>query len=145
MTTNQLDYLYRQVVMAHAADPHHYGEIANPTNQKTGYNPSCGDVVRLTLTVNDDQITAIAFQGEGCTISKASASMMTDLIVNQPLSAVPSLINTFSELVRGDCEHPSELGEARLLAGVSRFPARIKCAQLPWQTLSGALAAATSE
>ena len=141
MGLDHLDDLYRQVIMTHAAHPHHYGECEDPRVRTTRYNPSCGDVIYLSLVLSTDhKIKAIAFKGEGCAISKASASMMTDLVMNQPIVKVRQLIQSFSKMLMGEKSEVGDLKDAQLLAGVQQFPARIKCAKLPWQALEDALA-----
>ena len=103
-------------------------------------NPTCGDVIHLELEVKDGIIENIAFDGSGCSISTASASMMTDAVLGKPVSEIEDLTLLFSDLVQGkDVPEAERLGEAEVLAGVAKFPARIKCATLAWKALSKAV------
>ncbi|OJG08872.1 NifU-like protein involved in Fe-S cluster formation [Enterococcus asini] len=103
-------------------------------------NPTCGDVIHLELEVKDGIIENIAFDGSGCSISTASASMMTDVVLGKPVSEIEDLTLLFSDLVQGkDVPEAEHLGEAEVLAGVAKFPARIKCATLAWKALSKAV------
>ena len=103
-------------------------------------NPTCGDVIHLELEVKDGIIENIAFDGSGCSISTASASMMTDAVLGKPVSEIEDLTLLFSDLVQGkDVPEAERLGEAEVLAGVAKFPARIKCATLAWKALNKAV------
>lgn len=139
MALSKLDSLYLAVVSEHSKSPHHRGLL--PDHQPhTLHNPTCGDVLSLTLQVEDDKITAIGFDGDGCSISIASASMMTDAILGQSVSDALSMAELFSQMVQGqDDPRQKELGDASFLAGVSKFPQRIKCATLAWNALKEAV------
>ncbi|OJG39803.1 NifU family SUF system FeS assembly protein [Enterococcus dispar] len=103
-------------------------------------NPTCGDVIHLEVEVNDGIISDIAFDGSGCSISTASASMMTDAMIGKPLSEVENLEQMFSDLVQGkDVSDTDRLGDAAMLSGVAKFPTRIKCATLAWKALEKAV------
>jgi len=139
--SERLDQLYRQVILEAANKPHNEGHLADATNEITLKNPSCGDVLTLQLTVADGVVTNVAYHGEGCTISKASASLMSDQILHQPVDRVAELVQAFSDLMLdGDARAHGELGDAAIFAGVHQFPARIKCATLAWKAASQALA-----
>ncbi|MGT2926523.1 Fe-S cluster assembly sulfur transfer protein SufU [Streptococcus cuniculipharyngis] len=140
MAWDKLRQLYMEVITDHARAPHHYGELAGLT-PKTLHNPTCGDVIHLFVKVVDDHVAEIAFQGQGCNISTASASMMTDVVVGKRIREVKELAAAFSQLLQGQThEGQKALGDAQILAGVAQFPQRIKCASLAWQALSQILA-----
>ncbi|ADG40944.1 MULTISPECIES: Fe-S cluster assembly sulfur transfer protein SufU [Leuconostoc] len=136
MALHNLDNLYRQAIMGYAQNPHHYHPVT-VADQYTvrKYNPTCGDVIEIAITTHDQVISDIHFDGDGCAISKASASMMTDLVLNRTLSAAQKMISEFSSMTMGESHDQVLLGEAELLAGVTKFPARIKCATLAWHAL----------
>ncbi|SDK58057.1 Fe-S cluster assembly sulfur transfer protein SufU [Alkalibacterium thalassium] len=140
MALTKLDQLYRAVILDHSQHPRRRGVLDKATTQIELKNPTCGDVIQVQLTVEDDKITDVRFDGSGCTISMASASMMTDTILNKSVDEALMLVNEFSEVVQGNKpEHEQALGDAMMLAGVSKFPARIKCATLSWKALEKAL------
>lgn len=141
MGLSKLDQLYRQVILDHSQNPHHYGTLDESTRTIELNNPTCGDVIQLHFLIEGNRITDIRFSGHGCTISKASASMMTDLMVGKTLEEALQLEKQFSLLVQGEeVQDVEELGDAILLSGVAKFPARIKCATLSWKALEKALA-----
>lgn len=141
MGLSKLDQLYRQVILDHSQNPHHYGKLDESTRTIELNNPTCGDVIQLHFLIEGNRITDIRFSGHGCTISKASASMMTDLMVGKTLEEALQLEKQFSLLVQGEeMKDVEELGDAILLSGVAKFPARIKCATLSWKALEKALA-----
>lgn len=140
MALTKLDQLYRQVILDHSSHPHHHGELEQATTQIELLNPTCGDVMQLQLVIKNEIIKDIRFNGSGCTISQASASMMTDAIIGKTVSEALVLSNQFSLLVQGkDVPKLEELGDAAFLNGVAQFPARIKCATLSWKALEKAL------
>ena len=146
MALSKLDQLYRQVILDHSQYPHHEGGLAESTHQIELTNPTCGDVIQLHLRIEDNLIKDIRFSGHGCTISRASASMMTDLMIGKTKTEVFELTQRFSELVQGkEVSDVEALGDAALLNGVAKFPARIKCATLSWKALEKALAAAEQD
>jgi nitrogen fixation NifU-like protein len=136
--------LYQEVILDHSRHPRHFGSLVGATHQGEGYNPLCGDRVKIYLHVDGKgRIADVSFEGRGCAISQASASLMTDLIKGRSLEESEKLMSGFLHLVRG--EDGSELeGEDRerldVMAGVSAFPMRIKCATLAWHTMKSALA-----
>ncbi len=142
-----LDELYRQVILDHYRTPRRSGRLAAPTAHADGTNPLCGDEIALDLVVADGKVTDAAVTGRGCSISQASASMMADRIVGLTLAEVDELIHRIKRLLaieEGDPgldpERPgATLGDLESLAGVRRFPVRVKCADLPWTTLEQAL------
>ena len=140
MALSKLDKLYRQVILDHSSHPHHHGTLGQSDLTVDMNNPTCGDVIHLELEVKDGIIENIAFDGSGCSISTASASMMTDAVLGKPVSEIEDLTLLFSDLVQGkDVPEAERLGEAEVLAGVAKFPARIKCATLAWKALSKAV------
>ena len=138
MALSKLDNLYRQVILDHSSHPHHRGTLGKSNVTIEMNNPTCGDVIHLE--VNDGIISDIAFDGSGCSISTASASMMTDAVIGKPLSEVENLEQMFSDLVQGkDVSDTDRLGDAAMLSGVAKFPTRIKCATLAWKALEKAV------
>jgi nitrogen fixation NifU-like protein len=142
MALTRLDQLYRQVILDHSSHPHHHGILEEATNQVEMNNPTCGDVIELQLNVADNRIEEIRFSGSGCTISTASASMMTDVVLGKTPKEALALVDQFSLLVQGrDDVNFDDLGDAAILSGVAKFPARIRCATLAWKGLEKALLA----
>jgi SUF system FeS assembly protein, NifU family len=140
MGLSKLDNLYRQVILDHSENPHHHGELNSSTNEIELKNPTCGDVLKLELVVKDGIIKDIAFSGYGCTISQASASMMTDAVLNKSVDDAEEMVQIFSEMIVGDKEvDTKKLEDAAILKGVAQFPARIKCATLAWKALHRSL------
>lgn len=137
-----LERLYQDAILEHYKRPRNRGELADATHVHEGLNPSCGDELELFLRVEDGVVREARFVGEGCAISQASASMMTQRIENEPVAQALALAASFKAMIRG--ETPVEtLGEAMALQGVSKLPARVKCADLAWITLEHALRAST--
>lgn len=127
------------VVADHSKHPHHHGFLEG-VEQINLNNPTCGDVISLSVKLEDDRIADIAFAGDGCTISTASSSMMTDTVLGKSRAEALELADIFSEMVQGKVDsRQKSLGEASLLAGVSKFPQRIKCSTLAWNALRKAL------
>lgn len=141
MALTKLDQLYRAVILDHSKAPRRRGLLNEATTQIELKNPTCGDVIQVQLQVKDNVVSDIRFEGSGCTISMASASMMTDAVIGQPVEEALRLSEDFSEVVQGhDSQEATKLGDAMMLQGVSKFPARIKCATLSWKALEKALA-----
>jgi nitrogen fixation NifU-like protein len=135
--------LYQQVILDHNRTPRNWGDLEPHTHHAEGHNPLCGDryVVAVKLAA-DGTIADIRFQGSGCAISKASASMMTDAVKGRPRAAAEQLLEQFRGLVTGDLDparHSHQLGKLKVFTGIRQFPARVKCATLPWHTLQSAL------
>lgn len=127
------------VVADHSKHPHHHGFLEG-VEQINLNNPTCGDVISLSVKLEDDRIADIAFAGDGCTISTASSSMMTDAVLGKSRAEALELADIFSKMVQGKVDsRQKSLGEASLLAGVSKFPQRIKCSTLAWNALRKAL------
>lgn len=140
MALSKLDSLYMAVVSDHSKHPHHHGKLADVEVLEM-HNPTCGDVIELSVRIDEEgRIADIAFDGSGCTISTASASMMTDAVLGKTRDQALELAGIFSRMVQGQQEDEQEnLGEAALLAGVAKFPQRIKCATLSWKALEKAI------
>ena len=135
--------LYQEVILDHSRHPRHFGALAGATHHGEGYNPLCGDRVKVYLHVDGEgRIEDVSFEGRGCAISQASASLMTDLVKGRTLAESEKLMNGFLHLVKGDGATELE-GEDRerldVMAGVSAFPMRVKCATLAWHTMKSAL------
>ena len=133
--------LYQEVILEHSKVPRNYREIAGADHKAEGFNPLCGDRFTVYLHLDGDTIRDISFQGSGCAISKASASMMTQILKGKSRGEAEKLFGNFHDLVTGN-GHPSEeeMGKLAVFSGVSEFPARVKCATLAWHTLQAALA-----
>ena len=141
---SDLSDLYQEVILDHNKRPRNFRTIDRPSHQAEGYNPLCGDRLHLFLTVEGDVITDITFQGSGCAISRASASLMTDALKGTSLADAHSLFDRFHRMVTTPPEVPIEdLGKLSVLGGVREFPVRVKCASLAWHTLKAALARQT--
>lgn len=142
MSLMGLNNLYREVILDHSQNPHHKHALPRATSKTTLKNPTCGDVINLELEIKDDKIIDAGFSGEGCTISQASASMMTDAIIGKTTTQGLEMAHIFSDMVMGK-QHPDsdlkKLGDAAILSSVMQFPARIKCATLSWWALRKSL------
>lgn len=136
-----LDDLFTEIILDHYQHPHNHGVITKATNSSRGYNESCGDDIEITLLVESDVVVDVKFSGAGCSISQASASIMTDLVKGKKLSEVRTLADKFYEMVKGVAgQYEEDLGDAVALQGVSKFPVRVKCATLAWHTLEESFA-----
>jgi len=139
----ELDELYREVVLDHYRNPRNRGRVKEPDIEAEGFNPFCGDEISLQLKLDGDgRIREVGFQGQGCSISQASASMMTEVLKGKSLADARRLIGIFKGMMHGkvpDEAELSELGDLEALQGVRKFPIRIKCALLAWTTLEEGL------
>jgi nitrogen fixation NifU-like protein len=151
--TNLRD-LYQEVILDHNKSPHNYRTIEGADRISVGFNPVCGDRLSLFVKLDGDRIADVAFQGSGCAISKASASLMTDSVKGKSLAEAEALYGKFHELLTGppdvkvDPEKVRSLGKLAVFSGVREFPIRVKCATLSWHALEAALKneiAATTE
>jgi nitrogen fixation NifU-like protein len=133
--------LYQQIILDHNRNPRNYRELPNPTKRVDGYNPLCGDHYTVFVELDGDVIKEITFTGNGCAISKSSASVMTTTVKGKKTEDAERLFETFHKLVTGEPAGLSEaeLGRLAAFSGVSEFPARVKCATLAWHTLHSAL------
>jgi nitrogen fixation protein NifU and related proteins len=132
--------LYQEVIFDHYKKPHNYHALAGANHVAHGHNRLCGDKLTVYLDVEGDVIKDLSFEGNGCAISTASASLMTDALKGKKLDEVEHLFQEFHHMVTHDDAEPDpELGKLEVLAGVREFPARVKCATLAWHTLQAAL------
>ena len=133
--------LYQDVILEHSKSPRNYRELPGANHKAEGYNPLCGDHFTLYLNMDGDVIRDITFQGSGCAISKASASMMTQSLKGKTKEQAEKLFEHFHSLVTGRANgNQAELGKLAVFSGVSEFPVRVKCATLAWHALHAALA-----
>lgn len=131
---SDLSSLYQEMIIDHGRHPRNFHVLDNPTVEQAAHNPLCGDQLTVYCRLKDNYIESVSFQGSGCAISMASASMMTELLTGQSVASALTLAGVFEDLVTGqavDLERP-ELAKLKVLAGVSAFPARVKCATLCW-------------
>ena len=139
--STELGELYQEVILEHSKAPRNFGRPAAANHEADGYNPLCGDRCSVYIDMEGDAIKEIGFQGSGCAISRASASMMTQMVKGKTKAEAAELFKQFHNLVTGKDEAASqeELGKMAVFAGVSKFPARVKCATLAWHTLQKAI------
>lgn len=135
--------LYQQVILEHNKKPRNFRKMEGATHSADGYNPLCGDHIHVYLNVNDKNIiNDISFEGDGCAISKASSSMMTEALKGKPVEEAKNLFRQFHKLITGEL-HPDKdkhtLGKLAVFSGIWHFPARVKCAGLAWHTMNGAV------
>ena len=135
--------LYQEVILDHNRKPRNYGALPGASHHAEGHNPLCGDRIDVALHLDGDRIDAIAFKGESCAICKASASMMTVAVKGKPRAEAETLIREFREMATGKIGPGGlvHIGRLSVFAGVRDLPTRVKCAILPWHTLSAALSA----
>lgn len=138
---SDLRELYQQVILDHNRNPRNFHEMPDATRRVEGYNPLCGDHYTIFVRVDGDTIRDVSFIGNGCAISKASASVMSSTVKGKSKAEAESLFETFHRLVTGDVSGLSaaDLGRLAAFSGVSEFPARVKCATLAWHTLRNAI------
>jgi nitrogen fixation NifU-like protein len=141
METPQLNSLYQQLILEHYRKPRNKGELDDKTVEVHLNNPVCGDEIRLQLRIEDDRIAEAKFVGQGCSISQAAVSMMTALLKGRSVDDADAVAERFTEMMHGDegAAKDKSLGDLRALAGVSKFPVRIKCALLGFEALQKAL------
>jgi len=133
--------MYQEVILEHAKSPRNFRALASPTLKAEGFNPLCGDRCTIYLAMQGDVIEDIAFQGNGCAISRASASLLTQSLKGKSSAEAEKLFDSFHRVVTGHGANGdrASLGKLEVFAGVSEFPARVKCATLAWHTLHAAL------
>lgn len=138
---SDLRELYQQVILDHNKNPRNFHDMADATRTVEGYNPLCGDHYTVFVKMDDGTIRDVSFTGNGCAISKASASVMSSTVKGKTTDEAQTLFDTFHKLVTGDMSGLSaaDLGRLAAFSGVSEFPARVKCATLAWHTLRTAL------
>jgi nitrogen fixation NifU-like protein len=134
--------LYQQVILDHNKSPRNFKELPNPTHFAEGYNPLCGDHLKIYLHVSNNIVDEVSFVGDGCAISKASASMMTSSVKGKTIQEVEQLFKEFHKLVVGDLKPDKDkhsLGKLAIFSGIWQYPSRVKCASLCWHAMNGAL------
>ena len=131
--------LYQEVILDHNRRPRNFRALADANRTAVGHNPLCGDRIQVFLHVADDRVQGISFQGSGCAISTASASLMTEALKGKTVAEAHALFARFHDLVTGGTGDSGELGKLAVLAGVREFPIRVKCATLAWHTMEAAL------
>jgi nitrogen fixation NifU-like protein len=138
---DELRDLYQEVIFDHNRNPRNFRVIDDADRKVEGFNPLCGDRLTLYLKLNGEVISDASFQGSGCAISTASASLMTEIVKGKPISEAEALFNQFHQMTTGKDEsiQLEALGKLAVLAGVRDYPARVKCATLAWHTLDAAL------
>ncbi len=139
---NELRELYQQVILDHNKNPRNFGVLKLPTLTAEGHNPLCGDHIEIGIDIEDGIIKDLKFSGAGCAISKASASIMTTLLIGKTVEEAKSMFEEFHKIVTADPESDADtmnLGKLAVFCGVREFPARVKCASLAWHTLMNAL------
>jgi nitrogen fixation NifU-like protein len=139
---SELSELYQQVILDHNKKPRNFHKLETANHRAEGYNPLCGDQLNVYLELQDDRVKEISFEGSGCAISKASASMMTQAVKGKTKQETESLFEEFHRMVTGQLDTDKEenhLGHLTIFAGVREFPVRVKCATLSWHTMHAAL------
>ena len=134
--------MYEQVILDHNKNPRNYGPMDTPDRVVDGFNPLCGDTLKVYLKFDGDIVTDVKFEGHGCAISKSSASLMTTAVKGKTRAEAQALFDAFHHMLKSDHTAPVDeaaLGKLRVFAGVREFPVRIKCATLPWHALASAL------
>lgn len=136
---SDLRELYQELIIDHGRHPRNFCIMEDASVKKEGFNPLCGDRLTLYLKIENDHVIEAAFQGSGCAISVASASMMTDVLKGKSVGEAKKLFTAFHQLVTGHVVDEILLGKLAVLKGVSEFPARVKCASLAWHTMVAAI------
>lgn len=135
----ELRELYQETILEHSRKPRNFGELPSASHKAEGYNPLCGDHYTIFVNVKNGAIDEIRFNGAGCAISKASASMMTQTLKGKTESEAEEIFSRFHDLVTGSQNGADNLGKLAAFAGVSEFPLRVKCATLAWHAMRAAL------
>lgn len=134
----ELQALYRELILDHARKPRNFGKLKDATHQAEGINPLCGDKLKLYIDVKDDRILGVQFEGSGCAISVASASLLTETVAGMSTAEAMQQFNVVVDALTGDASS-ADLGKLAALLGVREFPSRVKCATLSWHALSAAI------
>jgi len=135
-----LDDLYQEIILEHYKSPKNRGSLKEPDATAEGHNPFCGDEISLSLQLKDGHVHDIAFNGSGCAISQASASVMTEAVKGKSVAKVRELFDKFSQMIKnGEITDVDEMEELAAFQGVSEFPTRVKCAMLAWNALKDGL------
>ena len=136
---NELQELYQQVIIDHNHNPRNFHEIEHPSHSAKGHNPLCGDKIDIFLIIKNDIIVEVSFTGSGCAISKASSSLMTEALIGKTIADAEKLFEEVHDMIINGKTDVEDIGKLAVLSGVHKFPARVKCAILPWHTLKNAL------
>jgi nitrogen fixation NifU-like protein len=139
---SELTDLYQELILDHNRRPRNYGVLADATHTARGHNPLCGDKLALYLHLDGDRITGVSFEGSGCAISKASASLMTEAVRGKTRDEATAIFDRFHAMITAPMDQPVDLesaGKLAVFSGVREFPMRVKCASLAWHTLQAAL------
>jgi nitrogen fixation protein NifU and related proteins len=139
---SELSELYQQVILDHNKKPRNFHKLETANHSAEGYNPLCGDQLNVYIQLEDDRLKDVSFEGSGCAISKASASMMTQAVKGKTKEETEKLFDEFHRMVTGELDEenePNQLGRLTIFAGVREFPVRVKCATLSWHTMRAAL------
>jgi len=139
---SELSELYQQVILDHNKKPRNFRKLDAANHSAEGYNPLCGDQLTIYLNLENDLVKEVGFEGSGCAISKASASMMTQAVKGKSKEQAEGLFKEFHSMVTGELDEETQensLGNLKIFAGVREFPVRVKCATLPWHTMHAAL------
>jgi len=136
---SELSDLYQEVILDHNRRPRNFGHLDPADRRAVGHNPLCGDRLVLTLRIEGDRIADVRFEGQGCAISTASASVMTETLKGRTVAEAHALFERFHDVLTGKSEPDEEMGALAAFAGVREFPVRVKCATLCWHTLNAAL------
>jgi nitrogen fixation NifU-like protein len=132
--------LYQELILDHNKRPRNFKKLEDANRSAEGYNPLCGDKMKIYLRLDEDRVKDVSFEGSGCAISKASASVMTESLKGKTVAEVEALFNRFRDLVTGKGSGPEpDLGKLVVFSGVGEFPTRVKCATLAWHALFAAL------
>jgi nitrogen fixation NifU-like protein len=137
-----LAQLYQSVILDHNKNPRNFHQMTDANRSAEGYNPLCGDRLKVWLRLQDDVIEDVSFEGAGCAISKASASLMTSAVKGKRLAEVKDMFDLFQRMVTGTLEEATDvkaLGKLKVFSGVAQFPTRVKCASLSWHALRSAI------
>lgn len=130
--------LYQEIIIDHGKQPRNFGTLSQPTYSHSGHNPLCGDKLQLYVQSNNDVVTDLKFEGAGCAISMASASLMSEAVKGKTVGEIEHLFSRFHDLVTQGTEN-EDMGKLTVFSGVAEFPVRVKCATLAWHTLKAAL------
>jgi nitrogen fixation NifU-like protein len=138
--SSELRDLYQTVILDHYKKPRNFGKLAGANRQAEGRNPLCGDHIKVYARVDGDRVEAVGFEGSGCAISTAAASLVSEIAKGKSRAEIEAIYTRFHDLVTGHGDvDPSSVGKLEVLAGVREFPARVKCATLVWHALRAAL------
>ena len=140
---NELRELYQQVIIDHNHNPRNFHEIEHPSHSAKGHNPLCGDKIDVYLSIKNDIINEVSFMGSGCAISKASSSLMTEALSGKTIVEAQKIFDSVHDMITNGKTDAKGIGKLSVLSGVHKFPARVKCAILPWHTMKNALEKST--